>query len=300
VTDSLGNHAQASIAVGDPLQLTPVTVDVAPLGAVTFTTAGGSGAGYVFMLSANGSSGHIDARTGAYLAGAAGGTTDAVSVTDSLGNVATAEIHVGGGLHITAPAGPTPPRGALALVVSGGAGGLTFSVSTNRSASSINPATGLYTAGPTGNVADVVTAQDANGASATVTIPIGPGLQIAPLPGGARTGTPVTLTVSGGSGAGYTWMLVSAGSGGTIQAATGAYSPGRHAGTDTVQVSDSLGNTATVDVPVIAAAKHDSGCSYAGPLAGTGFVPASLMLALSLLRRRRRRVWSAPTITSRR
>ena len=289
-TDSLGNSAYASIMVGDPLQLSPGSIDVAPLGAVTFATAGGSGSGYVFMLAENGSSGHVDARTGAYVAGTEGGTTDVVSVTDSLGNVATASIHVGGALHITAPAGPVPPRGPLALVVSGGAGGLTFSVSTNHSGASINPATGLYTAGPTGNVTDVVTAHDANGATATVTVAIGPGVQITPVPGGAHAGKPLTLTVIGGSGAGYTWTLVSAGSGGTIQAATGAYQPGPHAGTDTVQVVDSLGNTATIAIPVAAPAKQGGGgCTYAGPGAGTGFIPASLLLAASLLLRRRRR-----------
>ena len=290
VTDSLGNSARASIAVGDPLQVSPASIDVAPLGAVTFSTAGGSGSGYVFSLSANGSAGQIDARTGAYLAGTVGGSTDVVSVIDSLGNSATATIHVGAALHIAAPAGPTPPRGTLALVVSGGAGGLTFSVSTNRSGASINPGTGLYTAGSIGNVADVVTAHDDNGASATLTIPIGPGLQITPVPGGALTGTPLTLTAMGGSGAGYTWILVSAGSGGTIQAATGAYTPGAHAGTDSIKVSDSLGNSATIEIPVTAPAKHGGGgCSYVGSAAGTGLVPASLMLALSLLRRRRRK-----------
>jgi len=290
VVDSLGNSAHASIAVGDPLQVSPVSIDVAPLGAFTFSTAGGSGSGYVFMLSANGSLGQIDARTGAYLAGAVGGTTDVVSVTDSLGNIATATIHVGAALHIAAPAGPTPPRGGLALIVSGGAGGLTFSVSTNLSGASINPGTGLYTAGPTGNVADVVTARDDNGATATVTIPIGPGVKIAPLPGGARTGTPVTLTATGGSGAGYTWILVSAGSGGTIQAATGAYAPGTHAGTDSIKVTDSLGNSATMEIPVTAPPKSGGGCSYVGSAAGSGLVPALVILSLSLLRRRRRRV----------
>ena len=290
VTDDLGNTAHATIAVGDPLQISPLSIGLAPLGGVSFVTAGGSGAGYVFTLSSNGSSGRIDARTGAYLAGPAGDTTDVVTVTDSLGNSASGAVHVGSSLRLSGPAGTFAPRATLSLVVSGGAADVTFTVTTNASGGSINPATGVYTAGPKGNTTDVITARDGNGATAIVTVPIGPGVQIIPLPDGARAGTKVTLVATGGSETGYAWTLVSAGSGGVIQSATGVYTPGPHAGTDAIRVSDSLGNLADIEILVSVTPKRSGGgCAVAGSTAAFGFVPASLIFAVSVIRRRRRR-----------
>lgn len=293
VTDDLGNSAHATITVGNRVQLSPLSTSVAPLGGVRFTIAGGSGSGYTFVLAANGSSASIDAQTGAYLAGVVGGTTDTVTVTDSLGNTATGTVHVGASLRVTAPLGATAPRASVSLVVSGGAADVSFTVSTNRSGGRINPATGVYTAGPTGATTDVITARDSNGATAIVAITVGAGIQIAPVAGGAHVATRMTLTATGGSGKGYIWTLVSAGSGGTIEAATGSYLPGPHVGTDAVQVSDSLGNTADLEIPVSVAPKPGGGggCEFAaasGSAAGSGLVLVCLMFAVSSIRRRRR------------
>lgn len=70
-------------------------------------------------------------------------------------------------------------------------------------------------------------------------------------PSGAKLqpGATLTFTASGGSGTGFTWSLVSNGSGGSISP-TGVYTAGQTNDLDVVQVTDSVGNTATCTVVV--------------------------------------------------
>jgi hypothetical protein len=67
------------------------------------------------------------------------------------------------------------PGGQRNFSASGGTGPYVFSISSNRSGGSINPTTGLYTAGPMGLRPDVVTVTDsvASTASAIVTVKAG-------------------------------------------------------------------------------------------------------------------------------
>jgi hypothetical protein len=88
---------------------------------VQFAVSGGSGVGFVWTIPGNGSGAVIDAATGAYVAGAKAGTTDTVSVRDSLGNSATATVHVTSGG--TPDAGPTSGGTPDAGPMSGGDGG---------------------------------------------------------------------------------------------------------------------------------------------------------------------------------
>ncbi|HEX7604740.1 MAG TPA: MYXO-CTERM sorting domain-containing protein, partial [Polyangiaceae bacterium] len=61
----------------------------------------------------------------------------------------------------------------------------------------------------------------------------------------------IAFVVAGGSGAGYAWSLATNASGGSIDAATGAYVAGTTGNvTDVVHVVDSLANEATVNVGV--------------------------------------------------
>jgi Zn-dependent metalloprotease len=102
------------------LTATPPSASVAPKGIVTFTATGGSGV-YSWSVPNNASKGTIDAATGAYTAGATGGVTDVVQVTDSFSNTATANITIspapasssagGGGC------GTTSVQGAPALLL---------------------------------------------------------------------------------------------------------------------------------------------------------------------------------------
>jgi len=65
-----------------------------PVGASqAFTASGGSGTGYTWDLATNNSGGAITAA-GVYTAGATGGVTDVVRVTDSASHTATASVTV--------------------------------------------------------------------------------------------------------------------------------------------------------------------------------------------------------------
>jgi MYXO-CTERM domain-containing protein len=93
VVDSLNNTATVMIKIGAGLSLSPPSASVQAGAAIMFGVMGGSGMGYAWSLAANGSGSTVDASTGAYLAGALGGT-DVVHVVDSLGNSAEATVTV--------------------------------------------------------------------------------------------------------------------------------------------------------------------------------------------------------------
>ena len=280
VTDSLGNTAQAQVYVMTPLIITPNTVSTTPLGSQRFDASGGSLSGYTYTIFVNSSGGTIDPASGAYQAGRTGSCSDTVRVTDSYGNTADATVTVGPAVTLTPSAPAAPPRGPIAFVAAGGTGtGFTFTLATNVSGGSIDATTGAYTAGATPNVIDVVKVTDSLGNFATATVAIGPGITIAPADPGAYPGQTVTLTASGGSGTGFTWSMVTVNSnGGSIGATTGVYTAGTTRGvSDVVQVTDSLGNLATVDVVVWPDWKPSgSGCSSPGG----GAEPAGLFLVL--------------------
>jgi MYXO-CTERM domain-containing protein len=257
VVDSLGKTATAQVTIGLGVTITPAVTNIAPGSSLTFSVTGGSGGGYQFSFVSNGSAGLLDAIHGTYQAGAVGGTTDVIRVTDTLGNSATATISVGAALAGSIAGGTVPPQGTAPVTVTGGAGPYSFTLTSNKSGGNINPTTGQYTAGTTGNSVDVITVTDANGVSTTVTITVGPGITIAPAKPTVAAGGTIPLTATGGSGTGYTWRLTDASGGGTIDPATGVYSaPHTSAtgGTDVVQVTDSLGNTASLSVKVTASA----------------------------------------------
>jgi hypothetical protein len=305
--DSTGQAATAVIVVAAGLQLTPVQAMLAPKGTIAFSVSGGSGSGAQFQVSTNGSGGTIDVARGDYEAGATGNTTDLVTVTDSLGNRATATVVIGKALSVTPANASVAPRGRATLVASGGAPPYAFSVATNRSGASVNPSTGAYVAGTVPQVADLVTVTDANGVSVSVTMTVTAGITVQPTLLKVAPGGTIQLTATGGGGSGYAWKLVDSSAGGSVDPATGLYSaaqsvpPGK---SDIVEVTDGLGNTARVTIVPSTAPKPSppsvktvsasggSGCDFgSGRLDPTALVwvllVSSLVLGGSLRRRRR-------------
>ena len=254
VTDSLGNGATHSVEVTAGLSISPATATVAPGATQAFTAVGG-GAGLTWSLTTNASGGSIDPASGLYRAGPVGGVTDVVRVADALGNAATRDVAVTAGLSIAPASASLPPRGTRTFTASGGSGtGFGWDLATNASGGSINPTTGIYVAGATGGVTDVIRVTDSLGNTATRDVTVTAGLSVAPATATLGPGATRTFTASGGSGTGYAWAFATNGSGGTIGAATGLYTAGPTGGvTDVVRVTDSLGNTATADVTVVAA-----------------------------------------------
>ena len=236
------------------VSISPGSASVPPRGGQAFSASGGSGGGYVWSLTTNGSGAAIDASTGAYTAGSTGGVTDVVRVADSLGNAATRNVSVTAGVGITPAVVGLPPGGSRTFAAAGGSGaGYVWSLSTNASGGSIDAGSGAYHAGSTPDVTDVVLVTDPLGNSATATVNVTAGLSITVASTTAAPRGSLTFAASGGSGSGYTWTLVTNASGGSIDAGTGAY----HAGatpsvTDVVRVTDSLSNVASQSVTITA------------------------------------------------
>jgi len=156
------------------------------------------------------------------------------------------------GLVVSPASATKPPRDSVAFSVTGGSGtGYAWSFATNNSGGTIDPATGAYVAGPTGGVVDTVQATDSLGNVRTVQVTVTAGVGIDPAAPTVAPHGSVSFSASGGSGTGWTWSLTSAGSGGSINATSGAYTAGAIPdSTELVRVQDSLGNVATATVSI--------------------------------------------------
>jgi uncharacterized repeat protein (TIGR01451 family) len=306
VTDSIGKTATAEIVVGAGVAITPKAATIGPEGTIGFNVSGGNGTGYRFALAPGGSGGTIDAAHGDYQAGPTGNTSDTITVTDALGNSATATITIGNGLSVSPSSSTVPPRGSLALTASGGTAPYAFALTTNASGGTIDASSGAYNAGATPKVTDVVTVTDANGVKVTVTIAVGAGIAIAPSAPKVAPGATVQLVATGGAGSGYTWRLVDNSAGGAVDATTGLYTAGAKVplagASDVVEVKDKLGNTARITISPASAASvsasgGSSGCSCTTGGASMGKAGWSLLGALlagGLLSGARRRRARAP------
>ncbi len=264
VTDSLGNRANVSIAVSAPLLLAPNQASAPPNGEVTFTATAGAQP-YRYSLQINASGGNVVESTGHYRAGAHANVQDVLAVTDANGVLASAIVQVGTGVVATPSVAIVAPNGSLAFAASGGSGsGFVWAMITNASMGSISRDTGIYLAGPNADVVDVIRVTDGILNSADVSIAVGAALLLTPLAPRVAPREPVAFAASGGSGE-FQFSIVTNASGGSIDAATGAYVAGATADVvDRVQVVDRVGNAAIVEVSVGA---------------GVSIVPTSLTLA---------------------
>jgi Zn-dependent metalloprotease len=188
-------------------------------------------------------------------------------------------------LSIVPASAVVPPRGQVLFTATGGSGtGYNWSFATSSSSGSINASTGAYTAGPAGSVTDIVKVTDSLGNTGIRNITVTAGVSISPATPSTVPNGSLTLAASGGSGTGFAWSLASNSSGGSINASTGAYKAGPTGNvTDIVNVTDSLGNTATANLTVTAPPKGGGGCSTSG----IADAP-TLMLLAALLRLRRK------------
>ncbi|HSY25665.1 MAG TPA: hypothetical protein VK841_26280, partial [Polyangiaceae bacterium] len=257
VTDPWGNKATATVTISG-LTLTASATTIGPTGTITLKASGGApsvGSGpYTWSLIATGSNNpSLSAATGpviTYTAGTKDGV-DAVKVQDSWGNSATVTITVQ--LAITLVPSSVSPSGQVTLGSNEG-GSLSWTISTNNSGGTIGSMSGVYQAGANGGVSDTVTVTDANGNQATASIPVGESLIITPNNPSVAPGGAIAFTASGGSGAGYTWSVLTNRSGGSIAAGTGAYTAGSTPNQDVIRVTDSYGNTTTTTVTVVCGA----------------------------------------------
>ncbi len=252
VTDSGSNTDNAIVDVKAEIDITPDTIGLYPGQTQDFNATGGVSTPLAFQILVNNSGCSLTSPAGLYTAGVTTGVTDVIRATDAQNNSGVATIFVADTLVII-PSTPTiPPLGTQVFTTTGGTGvGQVWTLSVNNSGGSIDPDTGEYTAGSTGDVVDTIDVEDSLGFTATTTINVGPEVSITPEDPTFLFGTTHVLVAAGGSGTGYVWSLIINNSGATIDSGTGEYTAGATYGvSDTVQVVDDLGNTATTVITV--------------------------------------------------
>jgi hypothetical protein len=263
VSDTAGHSETVTVTVENPVGVVPNPASgtastplsgVQAWGGSGVFTGGSSGCSVSSNVTGGGACTLSGSGVVTYTPGSAAAGTDILTIADSQGNVATVNVNVGVTAISFGTANPVQqlaPKATEHFIVNGG-GGLTWSIADNNSGGTINSSTGVYTAGATGNVSDVVSVT--NGTStATVVVTVGPAITILPAsPVYLQPGGTTTFTASGGSGSfsGTAWSLVTNVTGASVGAGTGSFSAGSGSGTDVVRVTDTLGNTATVTIVV--------------------------------------------------
>ncbi len=287
VTDSASNTATAtfSLTIAPGVSINPITLPAGYQGTAypgaTFTATGGTGTGYSWSWApASGST--LPAGLSLSTAGAVSGTPTAagtfnlvVTVTDSASNTAstTVTLTVQATLSVsstTLASGTVNVAYSQTLTAAGGSGtGYTWSTNSAGTASlaAVNltlASTGVISGTPTttGTATFTATVTDSasHTATATLSITVYSALTVTTtsLPStDAGVAYAQTLGAGGGSGTGYTWTVTAGAASLTAEnlaiSSTGAISgTPSAAGTAsfTVQVKDSLGNTASANLTI--------------------------------------------------
>ncbi len=240
VTDSLGAFADGLVTVNAALAISPLA-QIVLVNSVTNFSATGGVAPYTFSLLSG--AGSIDINTGAYTAPAINGSA-MILVTDLLGNTASTNITT------TTPMSTAPTSITLAVnntqtfTVTGGTGPFTFSVPVGTG--TVNAASGVYTA-PSASGTGTVRVTDSLGATANASVTINSALAISPA--SQTVGINGTFSFSSTGGVlPNTYSIFSGG--GSINAATGAYTAPAGAGSAVVRVTDSYGNFSSSNVTI--------------------------------------------------
>jgi uncharacterized protein (TIGR03382 family) len=237
------------LTVLTPVTVAPAAPELPPRGSLVLTPAGGAGAPYTWSVLFAPSGGSLAGST--YTAGASGGVTDRLEVTDSAGNKATVDVVVTPGITVTPSGGSLFPGASFTFTAAGGSGaGWTWSFVANESSGTLGTTSGTYTAGPTPGV-DILRVRDALLNEATVTVTVVPFVAIPGSPFSVPPRGQLILTATGGMGTPWSWSLVSPPADGTIDSASGAFWAGTQPGVSyTVRVADKAGNPATATVSV--------------------------------------------------
>jgi alpha-tubulin suppressor-like RCC1 family protein len=251
VVDAVGATVTASVVVG--ATLTMAGQSVVKSGTVTFAAVGGTGS-YTYSVQAGGLGGTINSSTGLYTAPAIAGI-DSIKVVDSMGNtaVATATVNASVSLNNYSVMIGT----SRTLTATGGTGPFTYAVVAGGAGGSIGAGTGVYTApGAIGSGSDTIKVTDtANGNTATGTVTLKATLTVTGGQASVLTSQSTAAFTETGGVSGYSWSVNAGGAGGTINSVSGVYTAPAAvgSGTDTIKVTDSLGNTATTTITVLPA-----------------------------------------------
>jgi hypothetical protein len=236
VADSLGETSSATVTIVASLVISPSTATIALGDTKTFSATGGMSPYTYSVLSGGGSF-----SSAVYTPASAG--TVVVKVTDSLGDTSDATITVNGTLTISPTTVTLGVNDTETFTAAGGVSPYTYSVLSGSGSFS----GAVYTA-PSSAGSATVKVTDSLGNTANATITINAALAISPSTVTIAVNDTETFSATGGVSP-YTYSV--AVGGGTISGAT--YTAPGTAGSATVRVTDSLGNTATASVIISAA-----------------------------------------------
>ncbi len=218
---------------------------------ITFMATGGKSP-YAYLLVTNASSAATDRSATEYFYRAGGKTgVDVIRVTDAAGATADVAVTVLEKFTI-APASSSISAGvARTFTAAGGAGGYTFSLTSNYSGGSINSSSGEYAAGPNAGQ-DVVRVTDSLGNARDAQVNVTSPLSMGEPNRTVFMSTPITFTATGGTSP-YAYLRVANGSlCMTDKSATEYfYLAGGVAGVDVIRVTDAAGDTREVTITVI-------------------------------------------------
>jgi hypothetical protein len=237
VTDSGGQHADATVTIDAALAFSPgpTTID----GGQTLTLSG-TGGQSPYTYSVVSGPGTVNTSTGVFTAPATPGST-VVQVSDANGGTSQITINNYATLGIS-PATATLDAGmSKTFVASGGNPPYTFSL---VSGTGTVTADGAYSTPGAAGTADV-RVTDAIGQHADAIVTIDSALGFAPGPTAVDGGLTLTLSGTGGQGP-YTYSVVSGP--GTVNASTGVFTAPSTAGSTVVQVTDTNGGTFQITI----------------------------------------------------
>ncbi|KHD89396.1 MAG: hypothetical protein OM95_03220 [Bdellovibrio sp. ArHS] len=168
-----------------------------------------------------------------------------VTVTDSLGNTFTLNLTIRSPLSSSISAATIGPLNTVTMTGVDGAGGYGYSLVSGPG--SINAVTGVYSPGGSSGTA-VLRVTDAAGKTSDQTVTVTTLLTISPASKTLVINGTTTFVAAGGLPP-YSYSM-GVGNAGTVGLTTGAYQAPAVAASESVIVTDSLGNTATANVTV--------------------------------------------------
>ncbi len=246
--------------------MSPSSATVSANGLVQLVASGGSGS-FLFTLSTDGSGASVNTSTGAYQAGAVGGVTDEVTVTDAAcPGEAVATISVLADFDVAPDEVHVPLGTEVSIEVQGGSGSYTCSLPTDSTGASL--AGCAYEAGSTAGTDLLRVTDTVTGAFDDVVVVVDPDTEFRVLGGGQLylpEGARFAPAAQAGSGALEVTVLdgpLSADGDGVIADA---------AGTGTIRVSDRYAALAA-DVPVEVLAPLSADLPRDGERSGHGVI----------------------------
>ncbi len=244
---------------GNALTVNPSSGSLGPNDTVMLAVNGGHPP-YEFSLIA-GSGSLNDAQ---YTAPAVN-SSETIEVTDSVGNTARASFSVdasGVSIGIYPAVSSTYTGDSIGFSYVGGTGPYAYAMVSNSSGGTIDPATGVYVAGPSPG-ADTVRITDTFDSStddATVNV-VERTFAISPTSTTVTLGDSVDFNEIGGTG-GFSWSLATDATGAMINTSTGSYTAGSVTGTDVVRVTDAYDGRTRDAIITVQASSFSTNVDY--------------------------------------